>query len=479
MPFPTITEQYGSRSYSGFAKESVFGTAVTANTFLPMMSNTMEEDPGWFAPALMQGVRDKQIYNLYGEAKYNGAITGPIFPTNAMELLVASIGADSAAGYGVTGTYAGTPTSTTISVQAAAGATSVTLTSPTGFAIGQQITLDTGALKEVRLISNVVGSVITVADAFYYPHASGVAAATQVTTTLNGALTAPTTTVTVTSATGITQNSFIQIDVNSPSGVTTSEVRKVTNVVTNTLTIDTAVTFNHANGAQVLLVSTPYTHTITEANTLPSLTVEKAIGSFQSLQFAGCRVNKFDLKAPVGNTPVEISADMMGQSVAVLNTPTAITVANELPYVFAEAALMIYGTVRTDVSNTTVTVENGVKETYTYSGQHGPSFLTPVTLHTTGAIDVVWSSLNDATYGDFTRMANGTLGQYLFSLVHPSSGGTITIFQPQIALSKFANDLKVDDVIMSTLTYEASRPLTGNTQFTIQATVTNTQYLPY
>lgn len=407
MPYPTITEKYGSLSATGFAKETAFGTPVAATTFLPMASNTMEEDPGWFSPSLMQGVRDKQIYNLYGEAKYQGAVTGPIFPSNAMMLLVASIGTDAAAGFGVTG-------------------------------------------------STGTGS-----------------------STLNGVTVAGATTVVVTSAAGFSVNQIIQIDVNNTSTPTTAECRKITNIATNTLTLDTALAYAHANSAPVAGVVAPYTHTVNESNTLPSLTVEKNIGSFQSLQFAGCRVNKFDLKAPVGNTAVEMSADFMGQSVAVMNTPTAITIANETPFVFAEASLTIFGTGRTDVSNATISIENGVKETYTYSGQHGPSFLTPVTLHTSGTIDLVFSSLNDATYGDFNRAHNGTLGSFTFTLQHPASAGTITINQPQIVLSKFANDLKVDDVVMSSLSYEASRPLTGSSQFTIQATVVNNVYLPY
>jgi hypothetical protein len=190
-------------------------------------------------------------------------------------------------------------------------------------------------------------------------------------------------------------------------------------------------------------------------------------------------VGKFDMKAPVGNTPVDISVECTGRSVNVLNTPTAITIANELPFVFAEANLNVFGSLRTEVSNTTIAINNGLKETYTYSNFHGPSFITPVTLHTNGAIDLVFSSLNDATYGDFNRMANGTLGQLQFSLVHPASGGTITVFLPQVVLDKYANDIKMEDVVMSNLTYEATRPLSGNTQFTIQATVTNSVYLPY
>ena len=484
MAFPTITEKYGSLSATGFAKESTFGTPVVANTFLPMTSNTMEEEPGWFSPHLMWGVRDLQVYNLYGEAKYVGAIAGPIFPANAIEVLVASIGTDAAAGYGVYGTIA-TPTSTTLSVASVAGATSVTVTSPTGFAIGQEILIDTGYNQEARKISNVVGSVITVADALYYPHALNAVVVTGTTTTLAAAVTAPTATITVTSATGITTGTMLQIDVNSPSGVTTSEVRKVLTVVTTTVTLDQNLTYNHANSAQVIIVTNPYTHIINEANTLPSLTIEKNLGSFQSLQFAGCKVNKFDLKMPTGNTPAEMTLDMIGQSVATLITPTAISISNDIPFVFAEANLSIFGSLRTEVTNVAVSIENGLKETYTYSNNHGPSFITPVTLHSLGTVDVVWDSLNDAVYGDWTRVHSGvtssgpTLGQLQFALQHPSSGGTISFFMPQIVLNKYANDVKMEDVILSTMSYEATRPLSGNTLFTVQATVTNSVYLPY
>lgn len=479
MTYPTITEKYGSLSATGFAKEAVFGTPVAAETFLPMMSNTMEENPGWFSPHLMQNLRDLQVYNLYGEAKFAGTINGPIFPSNAIEVMSAAIGADSITGWGVYGTVA-TPTSTTSSGSTVAGATSITVASPTGFVIGQLITVDTGGNQEQRLISNVAGSVITVADAFYYAHASGVTVITGTSTTLTSPSIVGATTIDVASATGIVDGTtLIQIDVNSVSGTTTSEVRKVTLTSTLTLTLDSALDFAHASGAQVTIVTSPYTHTINEQNTLPSLTVEKNIGGFQSLQFAGCRVGKFDLKAPVGNTPVDLSVEMVGRSVAALDTPTAVTVTDELPFVFAEANLDIFGTLRTEVSNTSVAINNGLKETYTYSNFHGPSFITPVTLHTNGAIDLVFDSLNDATYGDFNRMANGTLGSLQFSLVHPSSGGTITVFLPQIVLDKYANDIKMEDVVMSNLTYEATRPLSGNTQFTIQATVTNSVYLPY
>lgn len=319
MPYPTIVERPGSLSATGFAVETSFGVPVAATTYLPMVSNGMEFDPGWFSPVLMHGLRDKQVFNLVGESKNIGSIDGPLFPSNAIPLLVAAIGTDA-----VTGTVA------------------------------------------------------------------------------------------------------------------------------------------------------PYTHTLSQANTLASLTVEKNLGSYQSLQFAGCKVGKFKIKAPVANEPVTISADMSGQSVAILTSPTAISVTNELPWVFSEASLTLATHARADVTSCELEIDNMLKETWTYSSHTGPSFITPVGLHVSGTITVVWSSLNDSTYGDFTTLLNQTTGALSLSFTHPGGGGySVTFTCPQVVLAKYANDVKFEDVIMSTLTFEASRPLTGGSQYTIQAVVLN------
>lgn len=479
MGFPTFVEKYGSLSASGFAKEATFGTPVAATTFLPMTGNTMEEDPGWFSPELMQDARDLHQYNMYGEAKFTGAVDGPLFPSNAMALTAASVGQDNQIGWGIWGTLGGTPTNTTLSGSAAVGATSITLASGTGFATGQEVIVDSGYLAEARKISNVVGAVLTLADGLVFAHASGVTVSTQVTTTTSGSLSIGATSVTLTSAAAFTANTtWIQIDVNSPTGSTTSEVRKVTNVVTNTVTLDQGLTYAHGSGVQALLVTSLYAHIFSQTNTLPSLTVEKNIGNFQSLQFAGCRVAKYSLKAPVGNVPIELTADLSGQSVTSLNSPTAVSVTNEIPYVFAEATLNVFGSARTDTENVQLDIDNGLKETWTYSGQHGPSFITPVTVHAMGTIDVVFDSLTDSTYGDFNRMANGTLGSLALSFTHPASGGIVVYNLPQIVLSKYANDLKMTEVVRSSLTYEATRGGSA-TPWTVQATVFNTVYLPY
>lgn len=317
MGFPTITERYGSLSATGIAKETVFGTGVAPTTFQPMTQNTYEEDPGWFSPEVMQGTRDKVIYNLYGEAKFDGSVGGQVMPSNGVQQLVYAIGTDV-----VTGTAA------------------------------------------------------------------------------------------------------------------------------------------------------PYTHTISQANVLSSISVEKNIGGYQALRFAGVRINKYSLKMAAGNTPAEFSADGMGQSVTIIGSPSAVSVTNEAPFVFAEASLTIFGILRTDVSSVSLDIENGVKSTYTFSGNHGPSFITPVTLAVSGSIDLVWSSLNDGTYGDFTTMQNGTLGALALALAHPvAANGSVAVNCPQVVLSKYSNDLKIGDVVTSALEYKASKPLPSGS--TVNAVITN------
>jgi len=154
----------------GIAKETVFGTPVTATVFCPVGDIKIDPDPGLFFPELMMGTLEKNVFPLYGEYKFNGNAGFPLFPTNGIELLVGAIGAD---------------------------------------------------------------------------------------------------------------------------------------VVTGTTPL--------------------YTHTISPANALPSFTIEKNVGGYQSEQYAGCKINKYELKLASGNQPVEVTVDFMGKTVATMTTPTAVT----------------------------------------------------------------------------------------------------------------------------------------------------------
>lgn len=216
----------------------------------------------------------------------------------------------------------------------------------------------------------------------------------------------------------------------------------------------------------------PYLHTISQANALASLTVEKNIGGYQSLQFAGMRVGKLTFKVASGNEAAMITADVSGQSAVVLSSPTAVTVTDELPFVFAEATATVFGTARYEAYSCEMTIDNGLKSTYTFSGSHGPSFVTPVTIHVNGSLDLVWSSLNAATYGDYATMAAQTLGALDIAVTHPGTGGSSATFTcPQVVFSKYGNDLKISDIVTSQISYESSKSLADG--YTVQATLLN------
>lgn len=413
----TVQERYGSLSATGFAKESVFGTAVAATTFLPMTGNQLELDPGLFWPSVMMGQRDLNIFALYGQFKNSGSVAGPLFPSNAGLLLPAAIGLDGGAvGAGATNAGSGQ---------------GVTGSSPTS--------------------STTLSAAITTVGA---------------------------TTVNVTSATGYAVGNFIQVDVNNTVTPVTAEVRKITNIVSNAITVDSPLSFTHANAAAVSKVVAPFTHTIIQANQLPSLTVEKNLGGVESLQFSGAKVDKYSIQVQTTNSEVGISADMIAKHSAVLATPTAISVANESPYVFAEGTLSLNGQTVAQASNVSINIDNGLTATYTMNGSHDLQFLTPVTRKIGGKADVVFHNFDDATWGYWTQMATQTNeNAFTLTFLHQSTGETITVSCPYTRINNYSDGLKMTDVIMSTISFDMGLNL--GTMQTISATMINSTYLPY
>lgn len=293
-------------------------------------------------------------------------------------------------------------------------------------------------------------------------------------TTLSAPSSANATTVTVTSAAGFSNNQVIQIDVNNTVTPTTAECRKITNIAGSVLTLDSALTYAHASGVAVVGVLAPYTHSIQQANALSSFTVEKNLGSWESLQFAGSRVGKLSVAATATDSEATVSADMVAKSVAVLSTPSAISIVNETPFVFAEATVSLFGNTVLQASSFTMDIDNGLKSTYTMNSTHNLNFLTPVTRHVSGKIDVVFTSLDDAAWGYFNLMVAGTTGTLTLTLAHPASGGSVSFSMPKVLLKKAADAVKFEDVIMTSLEYEVFLNLT--TLQTISATIINQTY---
>lgn len=472
----TVVERWGSLSATGFCREATFKTPLTPSTFLPMTGNGLQLDVGLFSPKVMFGQRDLNTFPLYGQYKLAGSVTGPLFPTNGALLVPGAIGPDAQVGYGVAAPTPTTATTTTLNGSTVAGATTITVASGTGFATGQQVAIDSGGLLEIRKISNVVTTTITLADALTFAHATGVNVVTgAATTTLNGAITAGATTFTATSGAGLATGNFIQVDVNSPSGTTTSEVRKVVTVSVNSVTVDVAFTYGHLTGANVILVTAPYAHNVQQANVLSSFTVEKNLGGFDSLQFSGARVNKLSISSTTTDTEATINADMVAASSAVLDTPTAISITNENPFVFAEGTVSLFNQVVAQATSFSLDIENGLVSTYTYNSSHNLQFLTPLTRRVSGKIDVVFTSLDDATWGYYNAMVNGTTGALQFTLTHPGTAGTVSFYMPKAILKTVPDDVKMESVIMTSLNFEAYLNL--STLQTISALIIDQSYL--
>ncbi len=399
-------EKLGALSSTSVGKEVTFGTPVTPTSTIPQVSNSMIADPGLFYPQLMLGIRDANVFPLYGQSKNGGAVSGALFPSNGIEFLAAAIGTDASPGNGVTGS---TPTSsTTLSAGSAIGATTVTVASAAGYVVGD----------------------------------------------------------------------IVQIDVNA-STTTTAECRKISTISVDTLTLDQALAYAHASGAAVAVVVAPFTHTIMQSNILPSLTIEQNFGNFQSLQYAGSRVSKYSLKGAAGNSETEAAIDVISQSYSVLNAPSALTVTNEEPFVFAEYVIEWNGGTIAQANNISVDIENGLKENWTFNGTHDLQFLSATTLKTSGELDVIFDSLNDATWGFFAQSQSGIEAALSVKFVHPTNLGSVTLNMPAVRLNKDAPETKLDDIIMEKLTWTARNNLSSSTAYTVNAVIENSVYLPY
>lgn len=407
-----VKAAYGALSDTGLAREAVYGTALTPTTFMPMTGNGLNLDPGLFSPKLMFGHREVNSFALQGQYKNTGAIAGPLWPTNAATLIPGAIGPDAQPGYGVVGATGSG--STTLSSPSAAGATSVSVAASAGFSVGQ----------------------------------------------------------------------VVQVDVNNTTGPTTAECRKITTITGSgpyAINLDSALTYAHASGVAVIGVVAPYTHAIQQAVALSSYTVEKCLGGpalygGESLQFAGARVNKLSINATATDAEVTLSADMVAQSVGVLDTPSTVAVVTEEPFVFAEATLSLFGQTLAIATGFTLDIDNKLESTYTFNGSHNLQFLTPTTFEATGKVDMVWQSFDDVTWGYFSKMLQAANGVLTFTLAHPSSGGSVSFSCPQVYIKSLPEDPKMENIITSTLNYVSFLNLAAGNS--ISATIVNSAYLP-
>ncbi len=482
MSYPTIIEKLFSKSAFGVKRESTYRTFVTPDQFTPFTSCTVEYDPALFSPPVMIGVRSTHIYNLSGDEKIAGAVGAPLYSVNGIPLLVWSVGPDGSALNGIFGTAivasGSTITAGSSTSFAAAAVVSITLTGIVGtFAVGQAILIVgstdgiLGPVQRPDVVAITAFSTPTVTcTATKFAH-TGTIAITVVGSTVASGGAAAASTVTVTTGQGalFTTNDIVTIDANGTT--TTAESKKAT-VAGDVLTVDTPFDFSHAASAVVYHVSTLgiFWHTVPLGD-VPSFTMEKNIADTQSLQFAGCRIGKMTLHAPMGNNACTIAADIAGSALQIVDMPTTPVTSPSPPYIFKEASLSIFNVGRFESYNHQLVLDNSLKETRTYSGFGLPAYVTATDLHVNGTFDAIWDSFDDSTTGYFKKMKDGTEGDFNFTLQHASDGSFINWDCPKVRLSKDNTAPTPANIAMQSLAFEARLPLENTNPSTVTLTL--------
>jgi hypothetical protein len=424
-----IVQVPGNLSAFGIAKEATPGTPVAATAFEPFTTCNIIPESGLFFPPVMMGVRETDVFALYGQEKLAGPVDGPLFPVNGINLFIGAIGTDNAQSGTLGSAKNGTITA------AAKGATSLTYAVVGGGA---------PVANEYIQIGPAVATLGLSAIPF-----SGGPAGTQV--------------VKITSVAGST----------SPYTLTVPALQ---------FKVDTVG--NGAAGLVAQNVVAPFYHNVSPANTLQSFTLEKNLGGKQSEQYAGCQIDQFNLKLPTSNAEASFSASVMGLAVAVLATPTTASYDTGVPFVFAEGSLSFQSNIMTTATNVEIDIQNTVKDTYTVGTSHLPTYLTATTRKFSAKVTAVFSSLNDAAWGYFSQAFPSLApsgvpvsGALALTLTHPSGGGIIGISFPLVYIDKVGDDVKVGDVITQSLDLTPAYSVSAG--YAIQAYVANNAWSAY
>jgi hypothetical protein len=458
MPFAPGSEVASNVSAVGLAHETVYNTAVAPTQFDPFTACSLNADPGLFYPQIMMGVREMEVFPLYGQEKVSGALESPFFPHNGVLAWVSAVGSDAYQ----SGSQPNTQKNGTISTAAANGGASQQLT----------YTVTNGTPAPVANDVFMVG-----------PAAVGTFGSAALGTDLQPSFCFKVQSVSGSGPYTITTSST-EWPAGIPYAIATSGASK--NNVAQLI----------ASGVNASGGPGPYFHSVQPSGrpatanqpTLPasrsiSLTVEKNLGGVESERFTGAMCNSFSFKIPTTNAEVSYSSDMIASGVSILSTPSTVAgnIDSAVPFVFPEGAVSLFGTSLNTVSNFSMQLNNTVKDTYTM-GNNLPTFITPTTRTLSGQITVIFYSLDDPTYGYFKQaipsLGTPTQGALSFTMTHAGTAGSLFVNLPFCNIAKITDEIRIGDVIMQTLDFKAAYSLSAG--YLIQTYFSNAKtYLPY
>lgn len=408
---PSINAFVGTMGFFGFGKEAVKGTAVPSSFWVPFTNDSLEHDPGVVSEKLIRRSRSVNIYPTIGQAKISGGFDAVLTIDNSLSLFCAGIGSDT---YQTGGASSG---SVSLSSNAAAGATSVSLATQTGTPIG------VGDFIELR-------------------QTSGVAAATNLSEIHKVATVAGTGPYTITFAAGET--------------------------LVNAYTSATATAYRIASG------TTNFTHQVLPdqptVTSWTTFTLEKYLAGLggQSLQYAGGVLSKMQLKLDNKN-PAKATYDFMCTAEAQI-APTSPTYPTSAPLYFFDYSATLWGAPNTAVQSIDYTLDNKGAAEWTFNGSNYASVTYPAEREQTVKIGVV---AQDLTF--YSDAIGGTTGA--LSLVMAQGSASITLTCPELIIKKVSNKMELGKVVLYDL--ECLGKLNAVAGNEVSATIVSAQWLPY
>ncbi len=173
----------------------------------------------------------------------------------------------------------------------------------------------------------------------------------------------------VTDATNYTTNDYIQVGTGA-----TAEVRKITAVATNAITLDKFMRHNHADAETCNEVEAPYTHVLRVANRLPTFSIAGAYdeATDETRIYHGGKVKRLTLKS---STEGLLEADMecWFQDVTSSNTKPTITVATTDPYAYhmVDGGVSVNSVTYARINSFECTIDQSLREKYYHCDNSG------------------------------------------------------------------------------------------------------------
>lgn len=193
--------------------------------------------------------------------------------------------------------------------------------------------------------------------------------------TLDGATAVGATSFDVVDATNYAADDYIQIGDNGATQP--AEIRKITDVTSNTITVDSRLRRIHATAETCNEVTTPYTHTFYKRTGTPILPSFSFEASFESPDedftryFLGCLIDNFEIGVDEGGV-MKGSLGIKASNHDSGSSPSTITSdSTTVPLMFHEGAITVFGAAFTRVVDAKIKMENDIEMAFYQQSTNG------------------------------------------------------------------------------------------------------------